>query len=153
AKGFDRGWEAGGDKLVRCRGAVLENCTFVRNHGFGIWFDMGNEDCTVRNCLIADNEDAGIFDEISYGLHAHDNVIVGNGLADTPGSWGAAGGICLASSPGSTIERNLLVGNREGLSIREQIRSTPRIDSKPGAAETPIWNHDEVCRHNVLAFN
>ncbi len=86
-KGFDRGWEAGGDKICLARGVVLENSTFVANRGNGIWFDIGNEDCTVRNCLIADNEDAGIFYEISYGLHAHDNVIVANGLADTAGAW------------------------------------------------------------------
>jgi parallel beta-helix repeat protein len=153
AKGFDRGWEAGGDKFTLCRGAVVENCTFSHNHGNGIWFDIGNENCTVQNCLIADNEDAGIFDEISYGLKAHDNVIVGNGLGETPGSWGAAGGISLSSSPNSTIERNLLIGNREGLSLREQNRTTARIDSKAGAAEVPIWNHDEICRLNVLAFN
>ena len=86
-KGFSRGWEAGGDKLVLCRGAVLEKSQFVSNRGNGIWFDIGNEKCVVRNCLIADNEDAGIFYEISFSLHAHDNVIVGNGFNETPGSW------------------------------------------------------------------
>jgi len=60
-KGFDRGWEAGGDKLVLCRDVVLEQSRFLRNRGSGIWFDIGNENCTVRNCLIAYNEDAGIF--------------------------------------------------------------------------------------------
>jgi len=98
-KGFDRGWEAGGDKICLTRGAILEHSTFIENRGNGIWFDIGNEDCQVRNCLIAHNEDAGIFYEISYGLHAHDNVIVGNGFANTPGSWGAAAGISLSSSP------------------------------------------------------
>jgi len=83
-KGFNRSWEAGGNKICLARGVVLENSTFIENRGNGIWFDIGNEDCTVRNCLIAFNEDAGIFYEISYGLHAHDNVIVGNGLAGTP---------------------------------------------------------------------
>jgi hypothetical protein len=85
-KGFDRGWEAGGDKICLTRGAILENSIFSDNRGNGIWFDIGNEDCQVRNCLIADNENAGIFYEISYGLHAHDNVIIGNGLAFTPGA-------------------------------------------------------------------
>ena len=91
-KGFGRGWEAGGDKLVLCRDVIIENSRFADNRGNGIWFDIGNENCVVRNCLIADNEDAGIFYEISFGLHAHDNVIVGNGFRETPGSWGAARG-------------------------------------------------------------
>jgi Right handed beta helix region/Chondroitinase B len=148
-KGFERGWEAGGDKICLARGVVLENSTFVENRGDGIWFDIGNEDCVVRNCLIAHNENAGIFYEISYGLHAHDNVIVANGLADSPGAWGASSGISLSSSPGCVIERNLLIGNKEGFNFREQTRSTPKID---GDSE-PVWNHDQVVRRNVLAFN
>jgi len=149
-KGFDRGWEAGGDKICLARGVVLENSTFIENRGNGIWFDIGNEDCIVRNCLIAYNEDAGIFYEISYGLHAHDNAIVGNGLADTSGAWGANAGISISSSPDCIIERNLLVGNKEGFSFREQTRSTPRIDNRKSE---PVWNHDEVVRNNVIAYN
>ncbi|MCU0917181.1 MAG: right-handed parallel beta-helix repeat-containing protein [Planctomycetes bacterium] len=149
-KGFDRGWEAGGDKICLTRGAILENSVFADNRGNGIWFDIGNEDCEVRNCLIAHNENAGIFYEISYGLHAHDNVIVGNGFAFTPGAWGAAAGISLSSSPCCTIERNLILGNKEGFNFREQTRSTPRIESRKSE---PVWNHDQIIRRNVLAFN
>jgi len=149
-KGFDRGWEAGGDKICMTRGAVLENSTFIANRGNGIWFDIGNEGCEVRNCLIADNENAGIFYEISYGLHAHDNVIVGNGFAFTPGAWGAAAGISLSSSPFCVIERNLILGNKEGFNFREQTRSTPRIDNKKSE---PVWNHDHTVRNNVFAWN
>ena len=150
AKGFDRGWEAGGNKICLTRGAVLEHSTFVENHGNGIWFDIGNEDCTVRNCLIASNEDAGIFYEISYGLHAHDNVIVNNGLADTAGAWGANAGISISSSPDCLIERNLLLGNKEGFAFREQARSTPRIDDR---RNEPVWNHDSTIRNNTIACN
>ena len=152
-KGFNRDWEAGGDKIVLSRDVLIERCQFIANRGHGIWFDIGNESATVRNCLIADNEDGGIFDEISYGLHATDNVIVGNGLAGTPGMWGASGGICLSSSPASVIERNLLIANKEGISFREADRTTPRIDAKKGAREEAVWNHDETIDHNVLAYN
>jgi hypothetical protein len=148
-KAFDRGWEAGGDKICMTRGAILENSAFIENRGGGIWFDIGNEDCEVRNCLIARNENAGIFYEISYGLRAHDNVIIDNGFAFTPGAWGAAAGICLSSSPGCIIERNLLLGNKEGFNFREQLRTTPRID---GGTEA-VWNHDETIRNNILAYN
>jgi hypothetical protein len=149
-KGFNRGWEAGGNKLVLCRGAVLEKSQFVANRGNGIWFDIGNENCVVRNCLIAENEDAGLFYEISFGLHAHDNVIVGNGFHETPGSWGAAAAISLSSSPNCLIERNLMVGNREGFNFREQNRRTPLIDDK---REQSVWNHDQRIRNNILALN
>lgn len=149
-KGFNRGWEAGGDKLVLCRDAVLERSRFVRNRGTGIWFDIGNTNCTVRQCLIADNEDAGIFYEISFALHAHDNVIVGNGFASTTGAWGAQAGISLSSSPGCVVERNLIAGNREGFNFREQTRTTPTIEDR---AERPVWNHDEIIRHNLIVLN
>jgi hypothetical protein len=149
-KGYNRGWEAGGNKICLARGVVLEYSTFIENRGSGIWFDIGNEDCTVRNCLIAHNEDAGIFYEISYGLHAHDNVIVGNGLAGTPGAWGASAGISISSSPDCLIERNLLIGNKEGFNFREQTRSTPRIDGKKSE---PVWNHDHIIRNNIIALN
>jgi hypothetical protein len=146
-KGFDRGWEAGGDKLALCRGAVLERSRFVRNRGNGIWFDIGNTNCTVCQCLVADNEDAGIFYEISFSLRAHDNVIVGNGFAATAGAWGAQAGVSLSSSPGCVIERNLIVGNREGFNFREQTRATRSIDAR---TEHPVWNHDELIRHNLI---
>ncbi len=149
-KGFSRDWEAGGNKLVYCRGVVIERSTFTGNRGSGIWFDIGNEDNTVRNCLIENNEDGGIFYEISYGLHAHDNVITGNGLTDTPGAWGAQAGINLSSSPNCVIERNLMLGNREGFAFREQPRTTGRLDGRP---EEAVWNHDQRIRNNVLAYN
>ena len=149
-KGFDRGWEAGGDKIVLTREAVFQRSRFVRNRGHGIWFDIGNENCVVDHCLIADNEDAGIFCEISYGLEAHDNVIVGNGLAHTAGGWGAQGGICLSSSPDCDIEHNLILGNREGFSFREQFRTTPTIDDRRPRA---VWNHDETIRRNIIVLN
>ena len=129
---------------------MLEHSTFIENWGNGIWFDIGNEDCTVHNCLIVHNDDAGIFYEISYGLHAYDNVIVGNGLAGTPGAWGASAGISISSSPNCLVERNLLIGNKEGFNFREQTRSTPRINSRKSE---PVWNHDNIIRNNVIAYN
>jgi parallel beta helix pectate lyase-like protein len=152
-KGFNKQWEAGGTKVVLSRGVVFDKNRVIENHGPGIWLDTGNESCTVRNCLIAANEDAGIFYEISYGLHAHDNVIIGNGFASTAGAWGGQAGIVLSSSPNCVVERNLLVGNREGFNFREQSRVTPRIDSRNPKQEELVWNHDERISNNVIVYN
>jgi hypothetical protein len=149
-KNFDRGWEAGGNKLVLCHDAILERSRFLRNHGNGIWFDIGNTNCIVRQCLIADNDDAGIFYEISFSLRAHDNVIIGNGFAPTAGAWGAQAGISLSSSSGCIVERNIIAANREGFNFREQMRTTRTMEDR---AERPIWNHDELVRNNFLVFN
>jgi hypothetical protein len=152
-KNFNRNWAGGGNKLCLSRGVVIEKSRFLANRGIGIWFDIGNEDCTVRHCLIAYNEDAGIFYEISYGLHAHDNVIVGNGLLSGPGAWGANGAIALSSSPRCVIERNLMAGNKEGFQFREQPRTTGRIDGTKGSPEEWVWNHDHIIRSNLIAYN
>jgi hypothetical protein len=152
-KGFDRQWEAGGTKIVLSRGVVLEKSRFVANRGCGVWFDIGNENSTVRNCLIADNEDAGIFYEISYGLNAHDNVVIGNGYAFSPKAWGGQGGIVLSSSPNCIVTQNLLIANREGFNFREQARITQRIDHSDPTYQEQIWNHDEQIRNNVIAYN
>ena len=79
-----------------------------------------------------------------------DGQRVGNGFAFTPGAWGAAAGISISSSPGCTVERNLILGNKEGFNFREQSRSTPRIEVKKSE---PVWNHDEIVRNNVFAWN
>jgi len=150
-KNWNRGWGAV-NKLVLCRKAVIEKSIFRDNRGNGLWFDIGNEDCEVRNCLIINNEDAGLFYEISYGLHAHDNVIIGNGLAPRFGAWGANGGIALSSSPYCIVERNLLIGNKEGFQLREQFRTTNTIGD-PANKQYSVWNHDNVIRNNVLAYN
>jgi hypothetical protein len=152
-KGFARGWEAGGDKICLSRDVVLEKSIFADNRGSGIWFDIGNETPTVRNCLILNNEGGGIFYEISCGLHAHDNVILGNGFEAGAGPWGGDGAIALSSSPGCIIERNLMVGNREGFQFREQWRNTPRIGHPRKAPEEPVWNHDQIIRNNAVAYN
>ena len=107
---------------------------------------------TVRNCLLIGNEDAGLYSEISYGLHAHDNVVIGNGLAPRSSAWGSNGGISMSSSAGCVIERNLILANKEGVQFREQRRTTPRIGDK-SKKEYAIWNHDNVVRNNVIACN
>jgi hypothetical protein len=151
-KGWNRAWGGGGNKLGLCRRVVIEKSRFTDNRGPGIWFDVGNEDCVVRNCLISGNEGSGIFYEISYGLRAHDNVIVGNGWGEAYGDWGANGGITLSSSPNCLIERNLMVANREGFQFREQDRTTVRIGGDP-QVEVAVWNHDSVVRNNIMAHN
>jgi hypothetical protein len=136
-KNFNRSWEAGGNKIAMARGVVIEKSRFEDNRGVGLWFDIGLENTTVRNCLFANNENVGLFYEIAYGMHAHDNVVIGNGFASYGGAWGASGGISLASSPDCIIERNLIIANKEGFQFREHLRSTPRIDDKRALPATP----------------
>ena len=151
-KGYSTGWEAGALKVTMSRGFVFDGCRSMDNRGTGIWFDIGNENSEVKNCTIADNDEAGIFYEISYGLHAHDNMIINNGNngESVGGAWGEAG-ITLSSSEDCVVERNTLIGNRDGIALREQGRTTPRIDSPN--SEVRIFNRNHIIRNNVVAYS
>lgn len=148
-KGYSTGWEAGGLKVTMSRGFVFDHCRVVDNRGPGVWYDIGNERAEVANCYIADNDEGGIFYEISYGLHAHHNLIVNNAnLGQDPGrAWGM-GGITLSSSEDCIIEHNTLAGNRDGIAFREQDRNTPRIGQRD---EVRIFNRNHVIRQNIIA--
>ena len=121
--------------------------SFVDNRGNGIWFDIGNEDCEVRNCLIADNEDAGIFYEISLrparprqrdrrqrlGRHARR---LGRGQRHR------------AVQLARLRHRAQPAGRQQG---RLQL---PRADAHHAADRRPqgralVWNHDQIIRNNV----
>lgn len=148
-KGYSTAWEAGGCKITMSRGFAVHRSRAMANHGPGIWYDIGNEKSEVAHCHIADNDEAGIFYEISYGLHAHDNVVVNNANQSPrpPGAWGF-GGITLSSSEDCVVENNTLTGNRDGISFREQKRTTPRIS---GGGEVRVLNRNHTLRRNVIA--
>ncbi|HEY3283802.1 MAG TPA: right-handed parallel beta-helix repeat-containing protein [Armatimonadota bacterium] len=153
-KGYSVGWEAGGLKVTMSRGFVFDRCTVTNNRGTGIWYDIGNEKSEVKGCTIADNDDAGIFYEISYGLHAHDNLIVNNAVArETPGGGWSMAGITLSSSEDCVVEHNTLIGNRDGIALREQDRTTPRIDAPEGRQEVRILNRGHMIRANLVAYS
>jgi hypothetical protein len=149
-KNFQRSWEAGGNKIWMSDGVIVEKCQFAENRGEGLWFDCSNTNATVRNCLFAFNESAGLFYEISYGLHAHDNVFVGNGCYQEA-TRDAACGLLLSESPDCVIERNLFIGNRDGISFREHPRSTNSLDEK--GKSVWIWSHDVTVCNNIMAYN
>jgi parallel beta-helix repeat protein len=153
-KGYSTGWEAGGLKVTMSRRFVFDRCRAVDNRGVGIWYDIGNEQSEVKNCYIAGNDEAGIFYEISYGLYAHDNLIVNNpNNGESPGAgWGEAG-ITLSSSQDCVVEHNTIVGNRDGIALREQARTTPRIDASANAPEVRIFNRNHVIRDNIVAWS
>jgi parallel beta-helix repeat protein len=149
-KGYSTDWEAGGLKVTRSRGFVLRRCRVADNRGPGIWYDIGNEKAEVAHCWVADNDQAGLFYEISYGLHAHDNLVVNNAnQGERPrGAWGH-GGITLSSSEDCVLENNTLVGNRDGIAFREQRRTTPRIDG----GVRRILNRNHLVRNNLVAYS
>jgi hypothetical protein len=158
-KEYSTGWGGGGSKHCYNWRLVIDRHQAHHNNGSGIWFDVSNNECEVKNSFCSYNEGAGLFYEISYALSAHDNVMLKNGLGTPANGWRAGGGIFLCGSAGCRIERNLLIGNFEGFQFRDLLRATwPPAD---GAGEPPrghheetaTWNHDDAIQQNVLAFN
>ena len=50
-----------------------------------------------------------------------------------------------------------MIGNDDGVTFRDMLRSTPEVSIVNGRSvkgkNAPIWNHDEVVRHNVFLNN
>jgi hypothetical protein len=63
--GFAYQYEAGGAKFAQCNFMIVENNYFHHNIGPGVWFDFAYVGNKIRNNIVEDNTDAGIFIEIT----------------------------------------------------------------------------------------
>jgi hypothetical protein len=147
-KPINRMWEAGGVKLTASHGGAFQRCVFRNNGGPGLWFDVDVANVVVRDCLFENNECSGMSVEISRDIYVLNNLFVRNGLR-FPGIWAEAG-LTLAESRNCVVAKNLLVGNRDGLSLHEQ---GPRYLSEPGLDPGPFLNSGHVIVGNVSARN
>lgn len=154
---YSANWEAGGNKLCFARSVNLLRHVSIGNNGPGIWYDISNDSCEVKNCFTQGNIQSGLFYEISFRLRATDNVMIGNGFNSGSGGWGVNGGISLSSSPGCIVERNIMINNVDGFQFREQGRTTQEITGLEGRArfgkQKAVWNHNQIIRNNIMAFN
>jgi hypothetical protein len=152
ARTVDPTWEAGGGK---CHG---DNITFDgvesdHNGGPGIWFDQWypspypadrhfNAGATVRNCRVHDNQEAGIFYEVSdggpTGTKIYDNVVWSNGTDQRGWYWDA--GILISSSRNVEVYGNTLAWNLDGISVLTQSRG----DQPPGGTTNVYVHHNNV---------
>ena len=149
-KPIDRGWEAGGEKIAVSDGGRVEHCAFTKNGGPGLWFDIDVSNVTVSGCLFTANEDSGLFVEISRGITVQDNEfgLNGVGVVGTPGShpdWSIAG-IQVAESFDVTVTRNKLVGDKDGITIRQQGRRPVEV----GGKTTEFFTHDVRITNNLI---
>ena len=151
-KPINRGWDAGGVKMADTNGGLFRQCVFRRNGGPGLWFDIDMRHVRVTQCVFQENEGSGLMVEISRHIQVDHCLAVGN-ATEAVGSAGggdwAAGGILLAESEDCAVTDNTCVGNKDGITFREQ---GPRpLDTPDGT----IAYHDtrDVVTGNVCAFN
>ncbi len=152
-KPIHRGWDAGGFKLTWAKGGFFRRCRFVRNGGPGLWFDIHVRQVVVTECVFWENEHHGLFIEISRDITAVHNLFVRNGVGavgkvEWP-DWGIAG-LTVAESQNCVIAFNTLVGNKEGIALREQ---GPRPLETDDYGIIPYHNRGLVIVGNVCAFN
>jgi len=148
-KPISRGWDAGGVKLCQARIGLFQRCTFRSNGGPGLWFDIDDADVIVRDCLFEDNEFNGLFIEISRDIYVMNNAFFRNGLRAQGPTWSVAG-LTLAESRDCVVTHNLLVGNKDGIALREQ---GPRYLDTPDLGKVPFQNVGHVMCDNISALN
>ncbi len=151
-KPIDRGWDAGGVKMALVHGGIFRRCVFRRNGGPGLWFDIDCRAIDIHDCVFQDNEGGGLFIEISRDFSVTHNLATGNGTgvvgAHDPG-WGSAG-IALGESENCIIAYNTCIGNKDGITFREQ---GPRPLTTDDWGEIPYHDTGDTVVGNVCAFN
>ncbi|MGQ9730069.1 MAG: right-handed parallel beta-helix repeat-containing protein [Candidatus Zipacnadales bacterium] len=148
-KPISRGWDAGGVKICRSHHGLFQRCIFRNNGGPGLWLDIDDANVVIRNCRFEDNEGHGLFIEISRDIYVTDCFFLRNGLRAPEPNW-SIGGLCLAESRHCTIVHNLLLGNKDGLNLREQ---GPRYLDTPDLGNVPFQNVGHVICNNISALN
>jgi hypothetical protein len=149
-KPISRDWDAGGVKLSVINGGLFQQCVFRRNGGPGLWFDIDMRHVRVTQCVFQENEGSGLMIEISRHNQVDHCLAVGNGIGAVgkAGGW-ATGGILLAESEDCSLTNNTCVGNKDGITFREQ---GPRpLDTPDGSI--PYHDTRDVVTDNVCAFN
>ena len=87
--GFDPGWEAGGVKIAESDGVTFRGNHVHDNNGPGLWCDIECRNVVYEDNLVENNQDAGIFHEISFNAVIRRNVVRHNGSASRGWFWGA----------------------------------------------------------------
>ncbi len=150
-KPIDRGWEAGGVKIAVTNGGLFRRCVFRRNGGPGLWFDIDMRGVRVTQCVFQENEGAGVMVEISRHNQIDHCLAVGNavGAVGAPDGVWASGGVLLAESQDCVVTNNTCVGNKDGITFREQ---GPRpLDTPDG--NIPYHDTRDVVTNNLCADN
>ena len=85
--GFDPRWEAGGVKIAESDGVTFRGNHVHDNDGPGLWCDIGCRNVVYEDNLVENNEDIGIFHEISFNAVMRRNVVRHNGSGNRGWFW------------------------------------------------------------------
>jgi hypothetical protein len=143
--GFNRDWGAGGLKLTRVAGIVVDGNEAAGNDGVGLWCDIRCNDVTFSNNRVHHNQWQGINFEVSDGANIHDNSLWENGWGKAAWGWGA--GIVISSSANANVFNNTVAWNYAGISVIWQNRPP----DSPGPNPTGNSVHDNTIIKKTVA--
>jgi hypothetical protein len=104
--GFDYTWEAGGVKIALSDGVTFRGNDVHDNDGPGLWCDIGCRNVVYEGNLVENNQDIGIFHEISFKAVIRNNVVRHNGRGRRGWFWRAEIGV--AASQDVEVNNNTL---------------------------------------------
>jgi hypothetical protein len=113
--GFDYGWEAGGAKIALSDGVTFRDNDVRDNVGPGLWCDIDCRNVVYEGNLVENNQDIGIFHEISFKAVIRDNVVRHNGRGRRGWFWRAEIGV--AASQDVEVNNNMLTVAAGGCGI------------------------------------
>lgn len=114
--GVNWGWEGGGTKFSMMSEMEFTNNWVHHNKGPGVWFDVRNRGSVVSSNLVEDNENQGIFYEISSGGRIFWNTVRRNSTAVSGGGAGAA--IDISNSSDTEVAENLVSDSPNSILFR-----------------------------------
>jgi parallel beta-helix repeat protein len=135
--GNDPNDEAGAMKILQSSGVRFAGNWVHNNHGQGIWFDGSNQNALIENNLVTNNENAGIFYEISYGAIIRNNVVTGNGGTHSI----ANGAILVSASSNVEVYGNTVSGNNTGIVALQANRGSGVLGTY---LVTNLWVHNNT---------
>lgn len=146
---FDPAWEAGGVKTARTTALVARKNNVHDNLGFGLWSDIDARFTTYDSNTVTNNNQGGIFYEISHGAWIVRNTASQNGLAAERapgGGWLYFGQIIVSTSDQVVVESNdVTVGDfGNGITVLDQQRGS---DDRG-----PLVARDNVVINNKITY-
>ena len=113
--GFDPAWEAGGVKIAESDGVTFRGNHVHDNNGAGLWCDIDCRNVVYEDNLVENNQDIGIFHEISFNAVIRNNVVRHNGSGNRSWFWGAD--ITIAASQDVEVTGNTVTVAAGGCGI------------------------------------
>lgn len=111
-RGYYARWEGGGSKFAETADLVVRRNHVHDNFGFGLWTDIDNVRTLYEDNLVTDNQESGIFHEISGSAIIRGNYVARNAKRMNQWLWGAQ--ILLSNSWDVEVTGNVVIVDAAG---------------------------------------